>query len=143
MLIDWCVDYIHMVHMSEPQQHTVSELNTFRRHAEVAGMSQDDIDRLTDYLSKNPAAGDEIKGTGGCRKVRFALARNTKGKSGGVRTITLFTGPNLPVFLITVFAKSKKVTLSKAERNGLKKLSDLIVADYSRRVMPIAAGDTG
>lgn len=131
-----------MVLMSEPQQHTVSELNAFRRHAETAGMSEDDIDRLTDYLSKNPSAGDEIRGTGGCRKVRFALENNTKGKSGGVSTITLFTGPNLPVFLITVFAKSKKVTLSKGECNDLKKLSDLIVAEYSIKVMPIAVGES-
>tara|TARA_R110002020_G_scaffold225137_1_gene435230 strand:+ start:353 stop:580 length:228 start_codon:yes stop_codon:yes gene_type:complete len=74
--------------------------------------------------------------------VRFALGNSTKGKSGGVRTITLFTGPHLPVFLITVFAKSKKVTLSKAERNGLKQLSDLIAADYSKRMTPIATGET-
>ncbi|MEC5291217.1 type II toxin-antitoxin system RelE/ParE family toxin [Aurantimonas sp. C2-6-R+9] len=129
--------------MSEKAQHTVSELQTFRRHAITAGMSDDDIDRLVDFLSRNPEAGDEMQGTGGCRKLRFALEKSNKGKSGGVRTITLFTGPDLPVFLVTVFAKSKKVTLTKAERNALKKLSDKIVSQYSRRVMPLAVGEAG
>lgn len=127
--------------MSANPQHTVSELKTFRRQALAAGMTEDDIDGLTEFLSRNPTAGDEIQGTGGCRKVRFALENNNKGKSGGVRTITLFTGPNLPVFLIAAFAKSKKVSLTKAERNDLRKLTDLIVESYSTRVLPIASGE--
>lgn len=42
------------------------------------------------YLAADPMAGDEIAGTGGCRKVRFAGRGN--GKSGGYRTITFYTG---------------------------------------------------
>lgn len=119
---------------------TVSELKSFRKAAEKAGMSDDDIDDLVDYLSENPMAGDEMEGTGGCRKLRFAIRGNNKGKSGGVRTITLYSGEQMPVFLITVFAKGTKVSLSKAERNALKNLSGEIVQEYSRRVLPIAAG---
>lgn len=120
---------------------TVAELTNFRRAAEKAGMSDDDIDDLIAYLAENPEAGDEIEGTGGFRKVRFAIRGNNKGKSGGVRTITFFSGESIPVFLIAVFAKSQKVSLSKAERNDLKKLSKQIVDEYSGRVLPIAAGD--
>lgn len=104
-------------------------------------MSDEDVAELIDYLAANPDAGDEMEGTGGCRKLRFAIRGNNKGKSGGVRTITLYTGDGLPVFLIAVFGKSQKVSLSKAERNGLKKLSGLIVEEYAQRVMPLAAGD--
>ena len=121
--------------------HTVTELKSSRKAAESAGMSPDDIESLVDYLSSNPDAGDEMVGTGGCRKLRWAVRGNNKGKSGGVRTITLFSGDNLPVFLITAFGKGQKVNLSKGERNDLKKLSDKIVQEYSRRVLPLAVGE--
>jgi hypothetical protein len=121
--------------------HTVSELKTFRRSAEASGMSESDIEDLVNHLAANPEAGDPIEGTGGCRKLRFAIRGNNKGKSGGVRTITLFSGESMPVFLVTVFGKSQRVNLSKAERNGLKKLSEQIVQEYARRVLPIAAGE--
>lgn len=49
--------------------------------------------------------GEEIVGTGGCRKVRFSI----RGKSEGVRTITFFSAADLPVILLTVFGKSQKV----------------------------------
>lgn len=120
--------------------HTVTELKAFRKAAERAGMSEEDIDDLIDYLGENPEAGDEVEGTGGCRKLRFSIRGNNKGKSGGVRTITLYTGEDLPVFLITVFAKSVKVSLTRDERNALKKLAKDIVDEYSRRVLPLASG---
>lgn len=121
--------------------HTVTELNTFRKAATAAGMSDEDIDALTSYLSDNPFAGEVMQGTGGCRKLRWSIKSNNKGKSGGVRTITLYSGENLPVFLITAFGKGQQVNLSKAERNGLKQLADLVVHEYSRRVVPIAVGE--
>lgn len=120
--------------------HTVSELPAFRKHATQAGMSEDDIADFIDHIAQNPEDGDVIEGTGGCRKVRFAIRGNGKGKSGGVRTITFYTGEDLPVFLLTVFGKSQKVNLTKAERNQLKTLTDAIVDAYARRVQPLAAG---
>lgn len=116
---------------------TVAELHAFRKTAKSAGMSDEDIADLVDYLAANPDAGDEMEGTGGCRKLRWAICGNNKGKSGGVRTITLYTGENLPVFLLTVFGKSQKANLTKAERNS----SDAIVQEYSRRVLPVAVGE--
>ncbi|MEY9198332.1 hypothetical protein ABIA16_003448 [Sinorhizobium fredii] len=131
---------VRNLHTYEDMQ-TVSELHSFRKAAKAAGMSEEDIDDLIDHLAANPDDGDEMEGTGGCRKLRWAIRGNNKGKSGGVRTITLFTGENLPVFLITVFGKSQKVSLTKAERNQLKKLSDAVVQEYSRRVLQLAAGE--
>ncbi len=122
--------------------HTVSELKSFRRAADKAGMSERDIDALISYLADNPTAGDEIVGTGGCRKLRFAIEGNNKGKSGGVRTITLFFGEDLPVFLVTVFGKSQKVSLSQAEKNVLKAIADQVVREYLARVQTIARGET-
>jgi hypothetical protein len=90
--------------------HTVCETHAFRRAAAQAGMSEDEISDLVGFLAENPMAGDETSGTGGCRKVR--VRGHGKGKSGGYRTITFFTGETLPVFLITVFAKGERANLS-------------------------------
>jgi hypothetical protein len=112
---------------------TVVELHVFRKAAIASGMSDDDMQKLVTFLGKHPDAGDEIQGTGGCRKLRFSIGGNNKGKSGGVRVITFFTGPKLPVFLITVFAKSQKVSLSQAERQQLKSITSQITAEYNSR----------
>lgn len=111
---------------------TVCELNSFRKAALASGMSEDDIADLVSHLSKHPDAGEELQGTGGCRKLRFAIRGNNKGRSGGVRVITFFTGSAMPVFLLTVFGKSQKVNLTKAERNGLKSITTQIVRTYLR-----------
>jgi hypothetical protein len=60
-----------------------------------------------------------------------------KGKSGGYRTITFFTGPDLPVFLITVFAKGDRANLTKAERNGLAQLTKALVTEYRKKVVKV------
>jgi hypothetical protein len=119
---------------------TVCELDSFRKAALASGMSDNDVADLVNYLSQNPDAGEEMQGTGGCRKLRFAIRANNKGKSGGVRVITFLSGVDLPVFLLTVFGKSHKVNLDKAERNGLKMIAEQIVQTYSRRVERLKPG---
>jgi hypothetical protein len=117
--------------------HTVAELHTFRRAAAEAGMSPEELSDLVTFLAENPTAGDEIAGTGGCRKLR--LAGRGKGKSGGYRTITFYTGQQMPVFLITVFSKGDRVNLSKQERNQLGAITKLIVEQYRVRVRAVEA----
>ena len=111
--------------------HTICHTRAFQRAAHEAGVSEADVVRLEELLSRNPQSGDEIVGTGGCRKLRFA--RPGKGKSGGYRVITFFTGPDLPVFLITVFAKNERADLSQSERNALAQLTTSIVVEHRRR----------
>jgi hypothetical protein len=100
--------------------HAVALTHAFVRAAKQAGMTEDEVDGLVDYLAENPTAGVEIAGTGGCRKVR--VAGRGRGKSGGYRTITFYTGERFPVFLITVFSKGEQANLSQSERNGLEPL---------------------
>lgn len=73
-----------------------------------------------------------LQGTGGCRKVRFA--GRGKGKSGGYRTITFYSGSDLPVFLITVFGKGERADLTQKERNALGGIAKQIAATYGTRV---------
>ena len=45
-------------------------------------------------------------------------------------SLYLFGGENLPIFLITVYAKSEKGNLSKTEQNALAKMAKSFFADY-------------
>lgn len=99
-------------------------------------MTDDDVDDLVNYLAEHPTAGVAMVGTGGCRKLRFA--GRGKGKRGGLRTITFYTGEHLPVFLITVFAKGERSNLSQSERNRLGLTTKAIVSEYQSKVAKLA-----
>ena len=79
-------------------------------------------------MPEHPDVGDVIRGTGGARKIRFA--GRGKGKSGGYRVITFYSGPELPVFLLTVFSKGERTDLTKSERNALAQLTKVLVDSY-------------
>ncbi len=104
---------------------TVVETTAFQRSAARAGMSAKEVDDLIVFLAAVPDAGDEIVGTGGCRKLR--VAGRGKGKSGGYRVITFFTGPFIPVFLVYAYSKSDKADLDGSERAYLKKLGKVLI----------------
>lgn len=72
---------------------TVVELTSFQRRAEKI-LSAEEYKDVIDFLAMNPMAGDEIQGTGGVRKVRFAMGN--KGKSGGARVIYYFYSDTIP-----------------------------------------------
>ncbi len=108
---------------------TVVQINQFE--ARIKGrMTAAEVDAVTDMLAADPLCGNLIQGTGGVRKVRFAI--KGKGKSGGVRVVYYYYNETLPVFLLTVFAKSEKDNLTKAERNELAKLVR-VLRDYGER----------
>lgn len=113
--------------------HTVALTKAFDRAAKDAGMTEDEVDQLVDYLAENPTAGDEISGSGGCRKVR--VAGRGKGKSGGYRTITFYSGVNIPVFLLAVFSKGERANLTTGEVNKLARLTAAIKEEYRARVV--------
>ena len=63
---------------------SVAETPIFTRQTEKL-FTEDEKRELIDFLAENPLAGDEIPGTGGVRKVRFAASG--RGKRGGARII--------------------------------------------------------
>ncbi len=65
---------------------TVIETEAYLKDAKRAGLSEQERMAIVEYLAGHPEAGDEIQGTGGARKVRFA--GQGKGKRGGYRVIT-------------------------------------------------------
>lgn len=110
--------------------HTVVELDQFKRSAKAAGVTRNELNDIITFLALNPSAGAVIPGTGGARKLRFR-ARG-KGKSGGYRVITFFSGRDLPVFLVDIFAKGDKLNLSRQDQNNLKIAFEILVEHYKR-----------
>ena len=51
---------------------------------------------------------------------------------GGARVVFLFSGEDVPVFLLTVFAKNEKTGLSAGERTALVAVAKQMVEDYRR-----------
>jgi DNA-binding transcriptional regulator YiaG len=88
---------------------TVVETSFFARRAEKL-LSSKEREELLFYLAVNPEAGDEIPGTGGVRKVRFAA--KGKGKSGGLRVIYYLYDEENPLYAILLYGKNEQVNLT-------------------------------
>ena len=110
---------------------TVIETALYLQDAKDVGLTDQERIAIVSFVAAYPDAGDEIKGTGGARKIRFA--GRGKGKSGGYRVITFFSGVDIPVFLLNVFAKNEKTDMSQAERNALKGILTDLAEVYRRR----------
>ena len=91
-------------------------------------LSEQERDAIVTMLAANPTCGDLIVGGGGIRKVRFAI--EGKGKSGGARVIYFFHSADYPVLLLSVYAKSVRATITKAEASGLAKLGKIFIETY-------------
>ncbi|WP_386172311.1 type II toxin-antitoxin system RelE/ParE family toxin [Sulfitobacter sp. R86518] len=105
---------------------TVVELPEFQRRAKAV-MSDSEREAAILWIAGNPDAGASLGG--GLRKVR--IPREGGGKSGGFRTIYVFGGRHMPIFLITVFAKNEKANLSAKEQAIAVELSKEIIAMWS------------
>lgn len=106
------------------------ELPSFRLRWKSLGLSDDDLKNLEKELLDNPKVGDVLQGTGGVRKMRFAFPH--RGKSGSVRVIYVDFEVYERIYLITVFQKADQGNLSKAERNDLKKLVEILELELER-----------
>lgn len=109
---------------------TVAESPEYIKRAEKL-LSDDERRDVLSYLADHPKAGDLMEGTGGVRKLRWS--RGDRGKSGGVRVIYYFHDESIPLYLLTMFAKNERANLSKAERNELAELVDLLVLAWSNK----------
>lgn len=108
----------------------IVELPEFERKARSL-LSNSEKQGVISYLAAHPQAGVIMQGTGGVRKLRWASGN--KGKSGGVRVIYYYHNESIPLFLLTVFGKSEKVNLSRAERNEIARFTGILVKNYGGR----------
>ena len=82
-----------------------------------------DLDKLIDSLEKDPIQGDPLGKD--CYKVRMAITSKGKGKSGGARVITCVKVVNQTVYLLTIYDKSDKESISDKELDELLRLAGL------------------
>ena len=104
--------------MQAPQ--TIVELKGYLSEAQKL-FTKAEMEGIKVSVASDPTAGVLMQNTGGVRKIR--VARDSRGKSGGARIIYFFGGDDIPIFLLTVFAKNEKANLSKADCNVLAKLT--------------------
>ena len=83
---------------------------------------------VVNVVAANPSVGVALGG--GARKLRVPLPG--RGKRGGARVVFLFAGEDMPVFLLTVFAKNEKANLSARERTALFAAARELATDYRR-----------
>jgi hypothetical protein len=75
---------------------------------------------MQNALLLDPQRGDLIKGGGGIRKLRHALPG--RGKSGGVRTIYYWAKAADQIYMLLIYPKSMKDTLTSSETAMLRSL---------------------
>ena len=83
-------------------------------------LSDEEYRVLQNVLVENPARGDILKGGGGIRKLRHALPG--RGKSGGVRAIYYWIKDDHQIYMLLIYPKSKKDTLTDQETALLREL---------------------
>ena len=109
---------------------TIAELPEYIRKAEKLLSAAERLD-IVNYLASHPKAGDLKQGTSGVRKLRWG--RGAQGKSGGVRVIYYVHSDLMPLYLLTLFPKNERANISKAERNELAELVELLVQIWMER----------
>ncbi|MFO8066439.1 MAG: type II toxin-antitoxin system RelE/ParE family toxin [Bacteroidales bacterium] len=78
---------------------------------------KDDYKTLLDSLIKEPVQGQPLGKD--CYKIRMAITSKGKGKSGGSRVITCVKIIAESVFLLSIYDKSDKETITDKELDNL------------------------
>ncbi len=98
---------------------TVAETPTF---IQQAARLFDEAERheLINFLAEHPMAGDVIPGTGGVRKLRYAMIG--QGKRGGARVIYYYLDETIPLYLLLAYAKNAKIDMTADEKRAVTSL---------------------
>jgi mRNA-degrading endonuclease RelE of RelBE toxin-antitoxin system len=76
-----------------------------------------DLRILKEELLENPKSGDSLGKN--CYKVRMQISSKGKGKSGGARVITCVIQVSKDIYLLDIYDKGDKVTISESELSEL------------------------
>lgn len=78
------------------------------------------LEKIQATILKNPHAGAMIQGTGGLRKVRLPDVTRERGTRGGHRLIYLDLAQQGKTYLLRIYPKATKITLSPSEKKQLR-----------------------
>jgi hypothetical protein len=109
---------------------TVVETSAFARRAEKLLTDEEHHDLLL-YLSMYREAGDEIPGSGGVRKLRYAV--QGRGKRGGVRVIYYFLDEQNPIYALLLYGKNEQGNLSRDQKKYVKAIAAAVKAEARAR----------
>ncbi len=101
-------------------------LPEFEKCWKSIGLNDNDLKRLQSELLLSSQETPVMQGTGGLRKVRFAI--ENRGKSGSIRVVYVEFVVYETIYLISAYPKNEKDNLSKAERNAIKVLIEKLEA---------------
>lgn len=93
-------------------------LPPFEKNWSKLGLTDKDLQHLENLLINDPQLGDVIEGTGGLRKMRFALPN--RGKSASTRVLYVDFAYFEKLFVVNVYSKNKQESLSNTEKAMLK-----------------------
>jgi len=105
-------------------------LKKFSEKWDALNLTDDDLIPLEKFLEENPQAGKVVQGTGGIRKVRWALSDT--GKSGGIRVAYLDIVICEIIYMLDLFPKSEKDNYTASEKKILKKLVTDLKGEISK-----------
>ena len=94
------------------------ETSYFTRQA-AEYLTDDEYSKLQQHIMSNPSAGSIIRGSGGIRKIRWAL--DGKGKSGGVRVIYYWQKIDDQIYMLAIYSKAEKDNIDSATLKKIKK----------------------
>ena len=83
-------------------------------------LSDENYAELQMDLCDDPQLGEIIRGSGGIRKVRWAI--QGRGKSGGARVIYYWAVKRGTILMLDIYKKNEKVDLSRGELSELRKI---------------------
>lgn len=96
---------------------TVVETPTFTRLT-ADYWSEEERDEFIAWIARNPEAGEVIRGSGGCRKLRWT--RKGMGKRGGVRVIYFNRLSEGEIWLLLLYAKSAQENIPAHTLRAIK-----------------------
>jgi hypothetical protein len=100
----------------------------FKKHAKRIGKKhhslKSDLKVLIGSLEQNPLQGEPLGKD--CYKIRMAITSKGKGKSGGSRVITCVKIVDHDVYLLSIYDKGDKESISDKELDDLLRLAGLL-----------------
>lgn len=109
---------------------TAVEVEPFPTRAREVWSEEERLELIT-YVAWNPDAGHVIPGTGGLRKIRWTRAGT--GQRRGVRVIYYFHDESMPLFLLTVYPKSRRTDLTRRQLRAAASMTAELKAIYEQQ----------
>lgn len=108
---------------------TIVELQPYKESQKKL-LSELENERLINFLAGFPLSGTVLQNTGGLRKIRWGFKK--QGKRSGVRIIYYYHNETMPLFLLFMYAKNQKESLSAKEAVKLKVLVNRLKNIYGK-----------